>query len=103
MEEVIAERLINVSLDNLNTHKKKNEWVAAHPNVTFHFTPTSASWLNQAEIWFSIFQRNASIDQLAGAIRDFTAAYNESAAPIVWRKREVKSSQLRNTIVNLRN
>ena len=75
-----------------------------------HFTPTSASWLNQVEIWFGIFQRKtlrnasfASIDQLIGAIRDFTAAYNENAAPFVWRKREVKGSQLRNTIVNLRN
>ena len=75
-----------------------------------HFTPTSASWLNQVEIGFGIFQRKtlrnasfASIDQLIGAIRDFTAAYNENAAPFVWRKREVKGSQLRNTIVNLRN
>ena len=59
------------------------------------------------EVWFGIFQRktlrNASIDQLIGAIRDFTAAYNENATPLVWRKREVKGSQLRNTIVNLRN
>jgi hypothetical protein len=97
-------------LDNLSTHKRNDEWLAAHPNVTFHFTPTSASWLNQVEIWFGIFQRKtlrkasfASIDQLVGAIRDFTAAYNENAAPFVWRKREVKGSQLRNTIVNLRN
>ena len=114
MEEVIAgqpaERQIHVILDNLSTHKRNDEWLAAHPNVTFHFTPTSASWLNQVEIWFGIFQRKAlrnasfaSIDQLVGAIRDFTAAYNENAAPFVWRKREVKGSQLRNTIVNLRN
>ena len=114
MEEVIAdqpaERQIHVILDNLSTHKKNDAWLAAHPNVTFHFTPTSASWLNQVEIWFGIFQRKtlrnasfASIDQLIGAIRDFTAAYNENAAPFVWRKREVKGSQLRNTIVNLRN
>jgi len=114
MEEVIAdqpaERQIHVILDNLSTHKKNDAWLAAHPNVTFHFTPTSASWLNQVEIWFGIFQRKtlrnasfSSIDQLIGAIRDFTAAYNENAAPFVWRKREVKGSQLRNTIVNLRN
>ncbi|MDO8440591.1 MAG: IS630 family transposase, partial [Polaromonas sp.] len=43
------------------------------------------------------------IGQLIGAIGDFIAAYNEKAAPFVWRKREVKGSQLRNTIVNLRN
>ena len=114
MDDVIAdqpaERQIHVILDNLSTHKRNDAWLAAHPNVTFHFTPTSASWLNQVEIWFGIFQRKtlrnasfASIDQLIGAISDFTAAYNENATPFVWRKREVKGSQLRNTIVNLRN
>jgi hypothetical protein len=45
----------------------------------------------------------ASIAQLVQAIRDFTEAYNRNAAPFVWRKREVKGAQLRNTIVNLRN
>jgi transposase len=114
MDEVIADepadRQIHVILDNLNTHKKNEDWLAAHPNVHFHFTPTSASWLNQVEIWFGIFQRKAlrnasfhSTDQLIEAIRNFTAAYNENAAPFVWRKREVKGSQLRNTIVNLCN
>lgn len=114
MEEVIADqptdRHIHVVLDNLSTHKKNEDWLAAHPNVTFHFTPTSASWLNQIEIWFGIFQRKAlnnasfgSIEQLIQAIRDFTSAYNQNAAPFVWRKREVKGSQLRNTIVNLCN
>lgn len=114
MEEVIAEqpagREIHVILDNLNTHKKNEDWLAAHPNVTFHFTPTSASWLNQVEIWFGIFQRKTlnnasfhSIEQLVAAIGAFTDAYNENAAPFVWRKREVRGAQLRNTIVNLCN
>jgi len=104
------DREIHVILDNLATHKKNDDWLAAHPNVTFHFTPTSASWLNQVEIWFGIFSRKAlagasfaSIAQLVQAIRDFTEAYNRHAAPFVWRKREVKGAQLRNTIVNLRN
>lgn len=114
MEEVVAEqpagRQIHVILDNLNTHKKNEDWLAAHPNVTFHFTPTSASWLNQVEIWFGIFQRKTlnnasfhSIEQLVEAIHAFTDAYNENAAPFVWRKREVRGAQLRNTIVNLCN
>jgi transposase len=114
MEEVVADqpadRQIHVILDNLNTHKKNEDWLAEHPNVTFHFTPTSASWLNQVEIWFGIFQRKTlnnasfrSIEQLTKAIHDFTAAYNENAAPFVWRKREVRGAQLRNTIVILRN
>lgn len=114
MDEVIedqpAGRQIHVILDNLSTHKKNDDWLAAHPNVTFHFTPTSASWLNQVEIWFGIFQRKTlnnasfgSIEQLTTAIHDFTAAYNVNAAPFVWRKREVRGAQLRNTIVNLCN
>jgi hypothetical protein len=84
--------------------------LAKHPNVCFHFTPTSASWLNQVEIWFGIFARKtlagasfANTDQLVKAIEAFITSYNQSASPFVWRKREVKGSQLRNTIVNLRN
>ncbi len=80
------------------------------PNVRFHFTPTSASWLNQVEIWFGIMTRKtlrgasfSCIDQLTQAINDFIAAYNDKAAPFVWRKRKVKGSQLRNPIVNLYN
>jgi transposase len=114
MEELVADspedQQIHVILDNYSTHKKNHEWLAKHPNIHFHFTPTSASWLNQVEIWFGIFARKtlsgasfASIDQLVQAIEAFIASYNQSASPFVWRKREVKGSQLRNTIVNLRN
>lgn len=114
MDDVVSEyatdREIHVILDNLCTHKKNDDWLAAHPNVTFHFTPTSASWLNQVEIWFGIFSRKAlagasfrNVEQLVQAIHDFMGVYNEHAAPFVWRKREVKGTQLRNTIVNLRN
>ena len=49
-------RKLHVILDNLNTHKKNEHWLKVHPNVQFHFTPTSASWLNQVEVWFSILQ-----------------------------------------------
>ena len=59
MDEVVAAhpgRELHVILDNLNTHKKNDTWLARHPAVSFHFTPTSASWLNQVEIWFSILQ-----------------------------------------------
>ena len=108
--DVPADREVHVILDNHCTHKKNDDWLAAHPNVHFHFTPTSASWLNQVEIWFGIMTRKTSrgasfdsIDQLTQAINDFIAAYNDKAAPFVWRKREVKGSQLRNTVVNLRN
>src|SRR5271166_4109071 len=53
-----ADTAIHVVLDNLNTHKPRNDrWLKRHPNVHFHFTPTRASWLNQVEIWFSILER----------------------------------------------
>lgn len=114
MNEVIADvpadQQIHVILDNYCTHKKNSDWLRAHPNVHFHFTPTSASWLNQVEIWFGIFSRKTLIgasftntDQLIEAIKAFIASYNQSASPFVWRKREVKGSQLRNTIINLCN
>lgn len=101
---------IHVILDNYCIHKKNDEWLAAHPNVTFHFTPTSASWLNQVEIWFGMLSRKAlknasfsSVDQLRSAIEAFIESYRENPKPFVWRKREVKGSQLKNTITNLCN
>jgi transposase len=114
MDQVVTdlpnEKETHVILDNYCIHKKNDAWLAAHPNVHFHFTPTSASWLNQVEIWFGIFSRKAlrganfkSIEQLRHAIEAFVAAYGPNAKPFVWRKREVKGSQLKNTIVNLRN
>ena len=112
MDEIVADypadREIHVILDNLSTYKKNNDWLVAHPNVTFHFTPTSASWLNQVEIWFGILSRKAltggsftSREQLVKAIEDFILVYNQKAAPFVWRKREVKGAQLINIISNL--
>ena len=114
MDQVLAglpgDREIHVILDNYCIHKRNDEWLAAHPNVHFHFTPTSASWLNQVEIWFGIFSRKAlkgasfeSIEHLRQAIEAFVAAYGPTAKPFVWRKREVKGTQLRNTIENLCN
>jgi transposase len=106
--DVPADRQIHVILDNYCTHKKNDAWLKAHPNVTFHFTPTSASWLNQVEIWFGILTRKAlkgasfdSKQDLAKAIQDFCDAWHQKAHPFVWRKREVKGAQLRNTIHNL--
>lgn len=110
MADTALEQEIHVILDNYGTHKKNHDWLERHPNVRFHFTPTSASWLNQVEIWFGILSRKtlrgasfASTEQLCEAIKAFIATHNENAAPFVWRKREVKGSQLRNTIANLRN
>jgi transposase len=112
MDQVVAElpqgKEIHVILDNYCIHKSNEAWLAAHPNVFFHFTPTSASWLNQVEIWFGILSRKAlkgashrSTEELRQSIEAFIAAYGPKAKPFIWRKREVKGSQLRNTIVNL--
>ena len=106
-----ADKEIHVILDNYSTHKKNNDWLAKFEGrVQFHFTPTSASWLNQIEIVFSLLQRRAlngasfkNKDQLRDAIAAFIRRHNERAKPFHWRKRDVKGSQLRNTIVNLCN
>ena len=52
-------KVLHVVMDNLPAHEKGDEWLARHPNVTFHGTLTSASWLNQVEIWFGIFTRKS--------------------------------------------
>jgi transposase len=108
--ETPADQELHVILDNYCTHKKCDAWLAKHPNVHFHFTPTSASWLNQVESWFGILSRKAlrglstpSTEELRKAMEAFIKAYGPTAKPFKWRKREVKGSQLRNTIVNLCN
>jgi len=100
----------HVILDNYCIHKKNDEWLAKHPNVHFHFTPTSASWLNQVEIWFNIMTRKvlrgASFDntiELCEAISKYIDAYNYTAEPFAWKKREVRGSQIKDNIANLRN
>jgi transposase len=115
LEGVLADqprdREIHVILDNYSPHKGNDDWLARFEGrVRFHFTPTSASWLNQIEIVFSLLQRKTlnggsfkTKDQLREAIEAFFLRHNERAKPFRWRKREVKGSQLRNTIVNLRN
>ena len=94
---------IHVVLDNLSTHKPKNDrWLKRHPTVHFHFTPTRASWLNQVEIWFSILQGQSlagasftSVQQLRKHIDAFIAAYNENAKPFAWTKSEVHQKRLK--------
>ena len=114
MNEVIAdyqEMEIHVVLDNLNTHKPKNDkWLTRHKNVHFHYTPTHASWMNQIEVWFSILSRKAlrkasftSTTQLRGAIDSFTQAYNKQAAPFEWKKKIVYQGRLKNKYANLIN
>ena len=96
MDELVAlypDQELHVILDNLNTHKNNEDWLQLHPRVTFHFTPTRASWLNQVEIWFSILQGRSltgasftSVAQLKQHIDDFIATYNANPKPFAWTK-----------------
>jgi hypothetical protein len=88
-------RRLHVVLDNYHTHKHDdiNQWLAKHPRITLHFTPTSGSWLNLVEVFFSIITRQAirrgsfdNVRQLVAAIRAFIDAYNDRCRPFAWTK-----------------
>jgi len=114
MNQVVAEygqeTQLHVVLDNLNTHKPKNDrWLARHPNVHFHYTPTHASWLNQIEIWFSKLSRAAlkgasfsSVRQLRRAIEAFIDAHNQDPQPFEWTKEDVRPVPIKPKYANLR-
>ena len=57
-----ARRQLHVVLDNYgtHTHPKVKAWLAKHPRVHLHFTPTSASWMNLVEVFFAIITRQAT-------------------------------------------
>jgi transposase len=94
---------IHVVLDNLSTHKPKRDlWLARHPNVHFHYTPTHTSWLNQIEIWFSILSGKSlkggsfgSVPELVAHIEAFITSYNEQARPLVWTKSVVHQKRMK--------
>src|SRR3954453_14733702 len=86
---------LHVVLDNYHTHKHDdiNQWLAKHPRITLHFTPTSGSWLNLVEVFFGIIPRQAirrgsfeNVRQLVAAIRAFIDGYNERCRPFIWTK-----------------
>jgi hypothetical protein len=84
---------------------RDSEWgggCKAHPNVQFHFTPTSASWLNQVEVWFSILQGQSlsgasftCLNQLEQHIDAYINAYNDKAEPFVWTKKKVRQRRFK--------
>ena len=86
---------LHVVADNYGTHSHLNvkAWLARHPRITLHFTPTGASWMNLVEIFFGIITRQAirrgtfaSVPDLISAIRVFIDAYNERCQPFTWTK-----------------
>ncbi|MBF5096543.1 IS630 family transposase [Azospirillum sp. INR13] len=88
-------KVIHAIVDNYATHKhpKVLEWLADHPRWVFHFTPTSASWINAVEGFFSIITRRSirrgvfkSVADLQDAIARYIRAHNKAAKPFVWTK-----------------
>ena len=84
---------IHVVLDNLSAHKTKDvdRFLAEHPQVRFHFTPTYSSWLNQVELWFAKIQRDVirrgvftSVSDLGNKLRKYIRAYSKTAKPFRW-------------------
>jgi transposase len=78
-------------LDNSSSHKTPGvqAWLAAHPRVQFHFTPTGASWLNMIEVWFSVLTRKSirrgsfdTVGQLVRQIRRYLDHWNEHPRPL---------------------
>ncbi|MGO4307864.1 IS630 family transposase [Cupriavidus sp. RAF12] len=86
---------VHLVMDNYGTHKTPSiqNWFARHPRFHVHFTPTSASWLNQVERWFATLTEkyirrgtHRSTRQLEEAIRHYLDVYNANPRPFVWCK-----------------
>ena len=82
-------------LDNASSHKTPaiRRWLASHPRFRLHFTPTSSSWINLVERWFSelttkLLRRgqHRSVRQLNTDIRQWINTWNENPRPYVWTK-----------------
>jgi transposase len=93
--EVPTKLDVHLVLDNSSTHKtlQIKTWLAAHPRFVLHFTPTSSSWLNLVERWFSelttkLLRRGAhrSVRALNTDIRDWIETWNDDPRPYVWTK-----------------
>jgi transposase len=86
---------VHLILDNSSTHKTPaiRKWLLAHPRFVVHFTPTSASWLNLVERWFSELTTKSlrrgthrSVRALGADIRAWIEGGNENPRPYVWTK-----------------
>ena len=98
MNQVVKEypgQRLCVVMDTLNTHtgKAAQQGLEEHPLVTFHYTPTHASWVNLAEGFFSIVSKQGlqqavhrSGRELERFLDAFVSEYNEHAGPFVWTK-----------------
>ena len=90
--EVPAGKTVHAILDNYAAHKHPavRRWLARHPRWTFHFTPTSASWLNAVEGFFAILTKRRlsgafrSVTDLQAAINRFLDDHNAQSKPFQW-------------------
>jgi transposase len=87
-------REIHLIADNFSAHKTKavQAWLAAHPRVHLHYTPTYSSWLNQVELWFAKIERECiargiftSTADLRRKLMQYIRAHNKHCHPFVWR------------------
>ena len=88
---------IHLIADNLSAHKTKRveQFLAAHPKVHLHYTPTYSSWLNQVENWFARIERDViargvftSVKDLARKLMRYIRHYNRAPKPIKWTYRD---------------
>jgi len=103
---------VHLILDNYktHTHPRVRAWLARHKRFTFHFTPTSASWLNAVEGFFAKLTRRRlkrgvfrSVVDLQAAINRFVAQTNAEPKPFLWtadpdknhRRRQTRASSVR--------
>ncbi len=94
LDQCVDPRLsIHLVMDNGSSHTSgaTRAWIAAHPRITVTYTPKHASWLDMAELWFSVLTRAllrrgefTSRADLTGKITDFTIRYNRTAQPWTW-------------------
>jgi transposase len=91
---VPATKAMHVVLDNYAAHKhpKVIAWLARHPRVTFHFTPTSASWLNAVEGFFATLTKRRlrrgtflGVVDLQASINRYVTEHNEDPKPFRWK------------------
>jgi transposase len=91
--ETAPDKALHLICDNYATHKhpKVKEWLAKHPRIHVHFTPTSASWLNMVERFFRDITterlRNGvfrNVPELTATIKEYIALHNKNPKPFVW-------------------
>ncbi|MGH7593644.1 MAG: IS630 family transposase [Gemmatimonadales bacterium] len=92
-------RNIQVICDNPSAHKTRavREWLATHPRVRMHYTPTSSSWLNQVELWFAKIERDCiargiftSTPDLRRKLMQYIRLHNKTCRPFQWAYRAPK-------------